>query len=187
MIFQKSTLIVALVAFCAGAGTSWLVMHQSGESTKQPPSYIISRPASSSEGAPASTPDVTRQSPGESAVTLGNWNYDEKNWAKAIELYQRAISLGMDNCDVRTDLGNAFRFSGEPQKALEQYQIAQNKNPQHENSLYNMATLYADELHDPANTMRTMQEYLRRFPNGDKAPTVRKFIEQTGTNSISGN
>jgi len=82
----------------------------------------------------------------------------------------------MDNADVRTDLGNALRFSGEPQKALEQYQTARRENPQHENSLCNMATLYAQVLNDPGNAVTAWREYLRLFPNGAKASAAKEFL-----------
>ncbi|MEI8341397.1 MAG: tetratricopeptide repeat protein [Verrucomicrobiota bacterium] len=188
MVIQKSTIIVAIVAFCAGAGLTWLVLNQRGLNyATQPPTYIISQTAAPAAVPPAIPPDVSQLSPGEAAVTLGNASYDEKNWAGAIANYQRAISLGTDTDDIRTDLGNALRFSGAPQKALEQYQLAQRMDQTHENSLYNMATLYAQELHDPASAARTMQDYLRRFPNGDKASIARQFIEQSGTTSAAGN
>jgi TPR repeat protein len=186
MVIQKSTLIVAAVAFCAGAGVSWLVLNQREAGTRaanQPPTYVISQTTGTGETAsvPAPPPDVSQESPGQAAVTLGNWSYDQKNWTKAVEYYQRAISLGTDSADVRTDLGNALRFTGDPRKALQEYQTAQRQNPQHENSLYNMATLYAAELHDPASATRAMQEYLARFPNGDKASIAKQFLEQSGT------
>jgi uncharacterized protein HemY len=65
--------------------------------------------------------------PAQAALTLGNWHYDHKAWPRAIENYRRAMVQGLDNPDVRTDLGSALRFSGEPQKVLEQYRIAQNR------------------------------------------------------------
>jgi len=133
--------IIAIVAFCAGAGISWLFL-SGGHSpaAQQPPTYLT-QPAALGAGSPEHTPpDLSQMSPAEGALALGNWNYDHKAWQKAIDAYQRAISLGLDNADVRTDLGNALRFSGEPQKALEQYQTARRQNPQHENSLCNMAT-----------------------------------------------
>src|SRR5205814_3424855 len=83
-------------------------------------------------------------------LVLANWNYDRRNWLHAIEHYQQAITLGSGNADVRTDLGNCYRFINEPRKALEQYQLAQKENPQHENSLFNIATLYQQVLKEPA-------------------------------------
>ena len=104
----------------------------------------------------------------EAAVTLGNFAYDQKQWPEAIRHYREAIASGIDNADVHTDLGNAFRFSGQPQQALSQYEIAQRLNPHHENSLYNEISLYAESLNDPARAIPIGEEFLRRFPNSDK-------------------
>jgi hypothetical protein len=169
-------IIIAVVAFSAGTAVSWLILHDR-HSTSQPPTYFTQPPSGPTGGnSDPVPPDVSQMSPAESAATLGNWNYDRKAWQKAIEDYQRAISLGMDNADVRTDLGNALRFSGEPQKALEQYQTARRENPQHENSLCNMATLYAQVLNDSGNAVTAWREYLRLFPNGEKASAAKEFL-----------
>jgi tetratricopeptide (TPR) repeat protein len=79
---------------------------------------------------------------------------------------------------VRTDLGNCFRFIGEPHKALEQYQIAQTENPMHENSLFNQASLYAEVLHDDQRALATAREFLKRFPQSDRAAAARQLISQ---------
>ena len=179
---SKSWVTVACIAFGVGAGVSWLIvtlLNQGGQSSEptQTPTYVVSQAPAEAKPTPAQ--DALQETPGLSEVSLGNADYDQKNWAKAVEHYRLALSWGLDNADVRTDLGNALRFVGEPQKALEQYQMAQSKDSHHENSLYNMGMLYAQELKDPAAAVRTMQEYLVRFPNGDKGPAVRQFIQQS--------
>jgi len=172
-------IIIAAVAFIAGAGISWLIA--SSVLTKEPPAQLqtsmaITPSVPVEAGSVTGAPDVAQLPPAQAAVLLGNSNYDEKNWQKAIESYQQAISLGTDNPDVRTDLGNALRFSGQPQLALEQYKIARRENPLHENSLCNMATLYAQVLNDPLNAANTWREYLRLFPNGEKAAVAKQYI-----------
>ena len=171
--------IIAIVAFCAGAGMSWLILNDAHLKTaaQQPPSFVTQQAAGQGARNPDSVPpDVSQLPPAEAALALGNWDYDHKAWQKAIDGYQRAISLGLDNADVRTDLGNALRFSGEPQKALAQYQSARKLNPQHENSLCNMAALYAQVLNDPANAVAAWREYLRLFPDGEKASVAKQAI-----------
>lgn len=182
-------ILIAVLAFSAGAGISWLFLHDQSSKTaaQQPPTYVTQPAGSESGNVGSLPPDISQLPPAQAAVTLGNWNYDRRDWPKAIESYQRAIALGLDNADVRTDLGNAFRFSGEPQKALEQYQTARRENPLHENSLFNMATLYAQVLNDPVNAASASREYLRLFPNGDKAAAARQFVAAqtlTGTSSL---
>ena len=123
-------------------------------------------------------PDVSQLTPGEAARTLADWNYDRQNWPHAIEHYQEAIARGADNPDVRTDLGNCFRFLGQPQKAIEQYEIAQKENPQHENSLFNQAGLYAEALHDDQHALTIAQEFISRFPQSPKAQSAKELISR---------
>ena len=115
-------------------------------------------------------------SPADAARTLADWNYDRQNWPHAIDHYQEAIAKGADNPDVRTDLGNCFRFIGQPQKALEQYQIAQKQNPMHENSLFNQAGLFAEVLHDNEQALTIAHEFLARFPQSPRAESTRQLI-----------
>ena len=141
----------------------WLIMRSSlpGGTGKPPVERLLRSPATE-------PPDVSQLGPADAAKTLGDWNYDRHNWAHAIDHYQEAIADGADNPDVRTDLGNCFRFIGEPQKALQQYQIAQTENSMHENSLFNQAGLYAEVLHDDQRASATAREFLKRFPQSDR-------------------
>ena len=113
-------------------------------------------------------------------VARGNFFYDKSQWPQAIEAYRKAIAAGIDNPDVRTDLGNAFRFAEQPQKALEQYQIAQKQNPNHENSLFNQGGLYAFSMKNSKKAVTAWKAYLKRFPNGRNAAAARNFITQHG-------
>jgi hypothetical protein len=54
-------------------------------------------------------------------------------------------------------------------RALEQYQIAQTENPMHENSLFNQAGLYAEVLQDDQRALEIAREFLKRFPQSDRA------------------
>ncbi|MFL6584453.1 MAG: tetratricopeptide repeat protein [Chthoniobacterales bacterium] len=112
------------------------------------------------------------------AVDLGNDAYDQQKWASAIAEYERAISLGRDTPDVRTDLGNSYRFSGNFQKALEQYQIAQRQNPNHEQSLFNQGSLYAQNLGDPIDGMAKWREFIARFPSSPRAAEAHRLLAE---------
>jgi tetratricopeptide (TPR) repeat protein len=165
--------LLILGAFCLGAGAMWLIMRTSSSNgSGKPP---VERVASTPNTAP---PNVSNMSPADAARTLADWNYDRQNWPHAIEHYQEAIAKGADNPDVRTDLGNCFRFIGQPQKALEQYKIAQRQNPMHENSLLNQAGLFAEVLHDNEQALRVAHEFLTRFPQSPRAESARQLIAQ---------
>ena len=166
------TLLTVIVAFALGAGAMWLL----GESHPWPKQSSVTKGAA--EPRPEEPPDVSQLAPADAATTLANWNYDRRDWSHAIDHYQQAITLGRDNPDVRTDLGNCFRFLGQAQKALEQYEIAQTQNPQHENSLLNQAGLFAEVLHDSERAKATAREFIARFPQSPRAESARNLIRQ---------
>ena len=123
-------------------------------------------------------PDVSGMPAGDAAVALGNFDYDHQRWPEAARHYQEAIASGIENADVHTDLGNAFRFSGQPEQALQQYETAQKLNPQHENSLFNQISLFTEALNEPARAIPIGEEFVRRFPKSDKLPAVREQLER---------
>lgn len=175
-----------LLAFGLGVLVTWLMMRGSTATAPPPPTVTRLPPPPTSAGTPfapapaaaANPPDVSQLSPAEAARTLGNWNYDRQNWTHAVEHYEEAIARGADNPDVRTDLGNCLRFLGQPQKALEQYELAQKQNPQHENSLFNQISLYGDLLHDQARAMAVAREFVARFPESPQAAAVKVRLQQ---------
>lgn len=146
------------------------------------PAAPAAPPAAATNPDPAThrpDPNLTAgQPPAQAARTLGNFYYDHRNWPQAIEHYQAAIRQGSDDADIRTDLGNAYRFAGRPDDALLQYTLAQKMNPAHEFSLFNQGGLYFEDFHQPAKAVEVWQEYLTRFPNGRSAAAARQLLAQ---------
>ncbi len=174
-----------LAAFGLGVATTWLLMRASPNDSTRPviqnflPSGNVTALPPPAPGAPpaaATPPDVSQLAPADAARILGNWNYDRQNWPHAIEHYEEAIARGADNADVRTDLGNCFRFLGQPEKALEQYEIAQKQDPRHENSHFNEISLFAQVLHDHARAETAARHFLARFPQSPRAESARQLL-----------
>lgn len=116
--------------------------------------------------------------PAEAARILGNFYYDHRNWPQAITQYESAIRQGQDDADIRTDLGNAYRFAGRPDDALRQYEYAQRLDPNHEFSLFNQGGLFLEGFNQPDRAVETWQTYLSRFPNGRSVAAARQLIAQ---------
>lgn len=119
------------------------------------------------------------------ALSQGNLLYDAQNWSAAALQYEQALAGGLDNANVRTDLGNCYRFLDQPQKALAQYQRAQKENPGHEQSLFNQGGLYAFSLKDNAKAIAKWREYLGRFPQGATVEEARQLIVQAQSGQLS--
>jgi len=113
----------------------------------------------------------------QSARDQGNAAEDAGRWPEAITLYNQAIAAGIDNADIRTDLGVAYFKSGQPQKALAQYAQARTLDPHHENSLFNQAAAYAT-LGDSNRAISLWNEYIKEFPQGQHVSDARTLITQ---------
>ena len=163
---------ILIVVFSAamGAGVTWLFTARSSHPEFHP---TLSEP---SARAISATTDVSGLSASDAAVVLGNFAYDHQRWSEAILQYEQAIAGGANTPDVRTDLGNALRFSGQQQEALTQYQLAQKLNPQHENSLFNQISLFTEVLHEPTRAIPLCEEFVRRFPASDKLSVVQQQL-----------
>ncbi len=178
--FDSSTWLLLLGAFALGVGAAWFFLRGATAPSPAIESFLPGTAGPTSATAPTlpaagAPPDVSQLPPAEAARTLGNWNYDQHNWSHAIEHYQQALTAGADTPDVRTDLGNCFRFLGQPQKALEQYEIAQKQDPRHENSLFNQISLFTDYLHDKDRAAAAARDFLARFPQSPQAEAARQL------------
>ena len=120
------------------------------------------------------------QTPSQADRTLGNFYYDQSNWAQAIRYYESAIKQGADDADIRTDLGNAYQFSGQSAQALASYEQGQKMNPQHEFSLFNQGGLYFNAMHNPTKAIEVWNNYLVRFPNGQNVAAAQQLIAKAG-------
>jgi tetratricopeptide (TPR) repeat protein len=163
-------ILIVIVSAAMGAGLTWLITSQRSSTEVRPISSPL--PAAITNA----TPDVSGMSASEAAVVLGNFAYDHQRWPEAIRRYQEAIASGVDTADIHTDLGNAFRFSGQPEQALNQYTIAQKLDPQHQNSLFNQISLYTEVLNEPVRAIPICEEFIRRFPSSDKLPAVQQQL-----------
>ena len=147
--------LTALVAACLGAGGAYLALRPALKQAAQ-----------------------TRQMTGQAALALGNRAFDQQDWTQAVRFYSQAIATGVDDPDIRTHLGTAYRSLRQPQKALEQYAAAQQQNPQHENSLFNQGIVYASDLGDGRRAVGVWRQYITRFPQGQHVAQARQFIAQ---------
>ena len=157
--------VAVLSSALTGGIVVWLI-------SGQKPAEAVFTPQSNGTpvvSAPAETPPA-------GVVESANWLYDHQRWNEAIAAYEKALTAGFDNPDVRTDLGNCYRFSNRPEAALEQYQLAQKQDANHEHSLYNQASLYAEVLKNPAKADEIARQFIARFPNSPSSATAKKYL-----------
>jgi tetratricopeptide (TPR) repeat protein len=174
----RPVVVAAVLGVLAGSvGTYFLLLPRLRANAVAPAAPAGATADSSAAQLPA--PDLTAgQPPVQAERMLGNFYYDHQNWPAAIQHYEAAINLGANDPDIRTDLGNAYRFTNRAEAALAQYQLAQKLNPAHEFSLFNQGGLYYEQFKQPLKAVEIWNEYLRRFPQGESAQAARQLIAQ---------
>lgn len=105
-------------------------------------------------------------------VRLGNLYYDAVKYDKAKEYYDRAIEIHAEDPNVLTDLGICYRFTGDPQKAVEFFEKANSLNPAHWQSLYNIVIVAANDLNDISKA----EEALSRFERANSDAKMINFL-----------
>jgi len=172
--FWLPFVVIGLVGLLLGATITYLALRPRLQQSRDP---VAAPVVAQDPSTHLPSPDLTEgQLPAEADHTRGNFYYDHQNWSEAIRYYNSAIKQGIDNADIHTDLGNAYRFSGRPNDALTEYTRAQQLNPNHEFSLFNLGGLYLEDLRQPDKAVEIWNEYLTRFPAGRNVEAARDFI-----------
>ncbi len=145
-----------------------------------------SAPATSAAPAPAVNyqqniqmlTDIVRREPEnrDAWVQLGHTYFDSNQPMKAIEAYSKALQLNASDPDVLTDQGIMFRQVGWFDKAVENFRKANEINPRHLQSLYNLGVVYRYDLQDFAKARQIWSRYLELNPSGPGAEQIRQEL-----------
>jgi tetratricopeptide (TPR) repeat protein len=88
----------------------------------------------------ASVPEGTRSA--KLYAVLGETYDQQKDYKKAIDAYQHAIALDRDNLDAIRGLADAYQDDGQSDRALEQYKIIADANPEDARTYVRMSEIY---------------------------------------------
>jgi hypothetical protein len=81
-------------------------------------------------------------------LKLANYLYDQQQWPRAVEWYQRTLELDSKNVNARTDLGTAYFRLSRPQDALREYRKSLDIDPTHQPTMFNAIVVNLDGLHN---------------------------------------
>ena len=179
---KKETLLVAVVAVIAG----FVIGLLAGQKTSTPSARV-------SSGAPpvAQAPTVNKQQKiGElknivaadpknfqAWVSLGNEYFDGNQFMDAIEAYDKALEIKPDSPNVLTDQGVMFRRLGWFDRAIANFNEANEIDPSHATSVYNLGIVYRYDLQDFAKAQEAWKKFLELNPSGPGSDRVRQDLE----------
>jgi len=109
-------------------------------------------------------------------VALGNAYFDDRQWKRAIMMYEHALLLDPRNADVRTDMATAYRNIGMVDRALVEYRTAIEHDPGHLNARYNQGMIYAHDKRDFRAAIHIWEELLKLAPSYPQADNIKSGI-----------
>lgn len=110
-------------------------------------------------------------------VQMGHNYFDSNQPMKAIEIYAKALEMDGNDPDVLTDQGVMYRRVGWFDKAIGNFEKANELNQLHVQSLYNLGIVYRDDIGDQVKAKEAWTRYLVISPAGEGADRVRTMID----------
>ena len=122
----------------------------------------------------------------DSLVKLGNLFYDGKEFPSAIQYYERALAIHPDNPDVRTDMGTAYWYTGNAEKAMAAMETSLQYRPDHPQTLFNLGWVRWQGKQDPKGAVEAWQRLLKSNPNYPQRQQVEQYIAKAKEHASRG-
>ncbi len=111
-------------------------------------------------------------------IELGSLYFDAERFADAVTWYQEALKINPKSADVSTDLGVAFYYLGQPDRALQQFDDSLKIDPKHAKTLLNQGIVLAFGKQDLKGAEASWQKVIDLAPNSPEADVARQTLEK---------
>jgi cytochrome c-type biogenesis protein CcmH/NrfG len=122
----------------------------------------------------------------DSLVKLGNLYYDGQQFASAIQYYERAVAIHPENPDVRTDMGTAYWYTGNADKAIAAMETSLKYRPGHPQTLFNLGWVRWQGKADPNGAVEAWQQLLKTNPDYPQRQQVEQYIAKAKEHATRG-
>ncbi len=119
-------------------------------------------------------------------VKLGDLYYDGQQFPNAIQYYERALVIHPENPDVRTDLGTAYWYIGNADKALAEMEISLKYKPGHPQTLFNLGWVKWQGKTDAKGAVAAWQKLLKTNPDYPQKQQLEQYIAKAKEHAVRG-
>jgi cytochrome c-type biogenesis protein CcmH/NrfG len=132
--------------------------------------------------------EAVNRNPGDfdSLVKLGDLYYDGQQFPNAIQYYERALVIHPENPDVRTDLGTAYWYTGNADKALAEMETSLKYKPGHPQTLFNLGWVKWQGKADAKSAVEAWQKLLKTNPDYPQKQQVEQYIAKAKEHAARG-
>ena len=187
----RESLVLAVSGAFFGLLVGWMLGSQQAPSPGAftPPPTVASASASTA-GAGSARPALDEVRAGQlqaqaerdtndstSRVELGNMYFDAERYTEAIVWYEAALAIDPSDPNVSTDLGVAYYYTDDPDRALAQFARSLESAPDHVKTLLNTGIVRAFGKQDLAGAAESWQRVIDIAPDSPEGRAARQAIE----------
>jgi tetratricopeptide (TPR) repeat protein len=190
---RERTALLGLVCLVAGTAGGWSIR---GMRAPAPANARVSAAEAKQETEPASQPSSRAQlkemadaqaaplmeklksDPANSGllISIGNLYYDAQQYPVAVDYYARALKANPADAAVRTDMGTAFWFMGNADRAIVEFDKALTDAPDNPNTLFNLGLVRWKGKMDAAGAIAAWEKLLATDPNYEQKIQVEQML-----------
>ena len=122
----------------------------------------------------------------DSLVKLGDLYYDGQQFPSAIQYYERALAIHPYNPDVRTDMGTAYWYTGNAEKAVAAMETSLKYRPGHPQTLFNLGWVRWQGKQDPKGAIEAWELLLKTNPDYPEKQKVEQYIAKAKEHASRG-
>ena len=184
---SKDSIVVGIAGVFFGLLVGWIIGSQQGGARTAPPAPAPAQTAAAQgqqappldESRASSLKTTAQQNPSDAAtrIELGNLYFDAGRFPEAVEWYQQALKIDPKNVNASTDLGIAFYYMNDPEKALAQFDKSLAVDPAHAKTLLNVGIVRAFGKQDLKGAADAWQKILTVAPNSEEARAARQALD----------
>ena len=112
----------------------------------------------------------------ETLYKVGNIYYDTHQFPDAVKYYGESLKLKPGATDVRTDMGTAYYFMGDADRAIAEFNAVLKQNPRHANALFNEGMVKWEGKGDIQGAIVAWKQLLASNPDYPKREQVQTLI-----------
>jgi cytochrome c-type biogenesis protein CcmH/NrfG len=187
---RAESIVFAIAGSLFGLIIGWVLGSQQAARDARgfaPAAQTASAPQAASGPAPAVLdPDrvkalqsVAQSNPNDvqSRVQLGNMFFDAEQYGNAITWYEQAIQLNAKDPNVSTDLGVAYYYTNQPDRALKQFDHSLSIDPRHIKTLLNVGIVRAFGKQDLEGAAKAWEQVAALSPDSPEGQAAKKGLE----------
>lgn len=186
---RADSIVFAVAGVLFGIIVGWVLGSQQAGRTVPAAAVQAQAPASQTQQSSRAMPvdeeraralqSVAQQNPKDvqPRVQLGNMYFDAERYPEAIAWYEQATAIANTDPNVSTDLGVAYYYTNQPDRAIQQFEHSLSLDPKHTKTLLNMGIVRAFGKQDLKGAAEAWEQVVAIAPNSPEGQAAKKGLE----------